>query len=486
MGIWGLNNRILYRHVKILLSGVLILLFNNCGQGFRALTVDSANLGSEGCRNNGNGTCNSPTPTATPSATSTPRPSPTATPTPTPRPSATPTPQPSATVAPTPTPTPTPRPSPTPTATPRPSPTPTATPVPTPTPTATAVPPGLGWVRMANTKITSQCPPGFSCGQVVRAWNSAALDTLRNRLILFGGGHSNYGGNELYAMNLGTQKMTRLNDPGEPIVSCREDINTSSGIQPASRHTYDGVAYAAHADSFVIFGGAIYGKGGADCPLRSRAIWTYSFQTNKWTKKFHDAGFESTEVITAYDPQSELIYLHDGKNLFSYDIDSNQFIKLTNRTGGFFNATYSVSTIVDDPQRNRRWFVILAETSSGEKIFYYDLKSGVYEHKQLVTNGKTAIEHCYYPGFTYYPKDGSIVSWYGNAQNHACTGVNANSIYKLNLDTGAWTEQTFPNGPTASFIANGVFERFSYSAASDLFILVFDETQDAYTLRLED
>lgn len=132
----------------VLLVG-LIVLFNNCGKGFKSLQL--AELSSEGCKN-GQGRCNSPTPTPIP--TSTPRPSATPTATPTPQPSPTmtprPSPTPSATVAPTPTATPRPSatPTPTPTSTPRPSPsaTPTATPTPTPVPTATPTPDPSGSV----------------------------------------------------------------------------------------------------------------------------------------------------------------------------------------------------------------------------------------------------------------------------------------------------------------------------------------------------
>lgn len=110
---------------RVLSVIALIMLFNNCGQGFKALQMkDSSSLSLSPTPRPNSPTpipsaTSTPRPSATPmpTATSTPRPSatPTATPTPTPRPSSTPTPTP--TVAPTPAPTSTPRPS-TPTPTP--------------------------------------------------------------------------------------------------------------------------------------------------------------------------------------------------------------------------------------------------------------------------------------------------------------------------------------------------------------------------------
>ena len=63
----------------------------------------------------------------------------------------------------------------------------------------------LGWFDIPKTHLRSVCPPPanftqkgvvqsyvFSgyCNQVTGAWNSGVMDTLRNRLIIWGGGHA--------------------------------------------------------------------------------------------------------------------------------------------------------------------------------------------------------------------------------------------------------------------------------------------------------
>ena len=49
-------------------------------------------------------------------------------------------------------------------------------------------------------------PPG-NAGAITGAWNGAALDTKRNRLLVTGGGHLDYAGNEIYAFDFGTLEL---------------------------------------------------------------------------------------------------------------------------------------------------------------------------------------------------------------------------------------------------------------------------------------
>src|SRR3974390_1985088 len=80
-------------------------------------------------------------------------------------------------------------------------------------------PAGYGWHQLANTNMTSVClgnvPNGmysdpsmttttkynFDCYQII-PWSSGAADDKNQRLIVWGGGHSDYAGNEVSALNL--------------------------------------------------------------------------------------------------------------------------------------------------------------------------------------------------------------------------------------------------------------------------------------------
>ena len=72
---------------------------------------------------------------------------------------------------------------------------------------AEALPSSPGWYEIPNTKLRAVCPPnnfggsGYyfqdGCAGVTGAWNSAAFDISQNRILLFGGGHYDYYGNEV-------------------------------------------------------------------------------------------------------------------------------------------------------------------------------------------------------------------------------------------------------------------------------------------------
>ena len=76
------------------------------------------------------------------------------------------------------------------------------------------IPNGVGWHELPNTMMGPVCEDGVnSCGAVLSAWNSGVFDTQRNRLIIWGGGHGDYSGNEVYALSLnGTPAFSRLNN----------------------------------------------------------------------------------------------------------------------------------------------------------------------------------------------------------------------------------------------------------------------------------
>ncbi len=99
---------------------------------------------------------------------------------------------------------------------------------------------------------------------VISAWSSFAWDSRRGDLVIYGGGHANYGGNEVYRWRGTSRQWERISLPSEMIF---DGILWSAidGVDwaPNSAHTYDNNIYLPGVDRFLTFGGAAYQHGGS-------------------------------------------------------------------------------------------------------------------------------------------------------------------------------------------------------------------------------
>lgn len=119
---------------------------------------------------------------------------------------------------------------------------------------------GGGWceIRVSDRhpSISSVWPRGLSGRtrmntgpkSVLITWNSAAFDE-RNLLMYFmGGGHADYGGNEVYEFDLRAGKWTRLTDPSPLdhvyVYASKRCWTPDARIVPPAVHTYDGLQFS--------------------------------------------------------------------------------------------------------------------------------------------------------------------------------------------------------------------------------------------------
>ncbi|MGI0116399.1 family 16 glycoside hydrolase [Zooshikella sp. RANM57] len=100
--------------------------------------------------------------------------------------------------------------------------------------------------------------------RIIAAWSSFAWDSRRGDLVLYGGGHANYSGNEVYRWRGTTQKWERASLPSEIIQDDFGNWRAIDGVNaaPSSAHTYDNTLYLPFHDRVLTFGGAAYNNGG--------------------------------------------------------------------------------------------------------------------------------------------------------------------------------------------------------------------------------
>jgi hypothetical protein len=339
-----------------------------------------------------------------------------------------------------------------------------------------SIPTSQGWYQVPNTKISSVCAAtnGFpqisgveGCTAITEDWSGGVFDSTRNRLIVWGGGHSGYYGNELYAINLNTLTTTRITNPSTPTGLCQAAYNDG---KPSARHTYNNIAYMPNHDGLFSFSGIISCADGSS----RRDTWFFDFSSLAWTQLNPSGSSPSDAVsVTDYDPNTGKVFIANIGGLFSYDKSKNAYMQHANNPApsGMHAMTGSI-----DPVRKK--FVIIGqdeEQGYTPKVYVWNIdpsSPSAYTRTTLSTAPGCSIGAIGGgPGVAYHNPTGQIAIW-----------VTGNSVQLLNIDTGQCTTQTFSNGPSA--LANGTFGRWRYSPASDVFVVVNSVNQNAYTLKL--
>jgi len=326
------------------------------------------------------------------------------------------------------------------------------------------------WYEAQGTKmrtvVPNPPPPGIvGPPAVMIAWSGAAYDTSRERLMVWGGGHADYGGNELYVFDINTLQWARIWGPSagipEGVGTCSE---TYPDGNPASRHTYDGLEYLPLQDRFWANGGALYcGSGGS-----SLATWTFDISTLKWERKMGLSNAIGSTPVSAYDPVTGHIFFQGYVNFLEYDPASDTWTK----RGSYDKGISGGHTAAIDPKRRK--FIMIG---GGEVVIYDIGKTGTLPMQKISTTGSNEIvSNAKYSGIDYDPVSDRIIVWNGGT-----------SVYSLNMDTYVWT--LLPPAPTNVVIptsppTQGTFGRFRYIPSKNAFILVNSIDDNVYFYKL--
>lgn len=135
------------------------------------------------------------------------------------------------------------------------------------------------WLELTSTQPNTVNPcPANNCSYsgiegfpgIIDSWSGGCYDTLRNRLIVWGGGHNAYYGNEILAFDLSARTWSLIKSPAFPLTLV--DLVGGIGINatgyyfngtPAARHTYNTLQYDHVRDQIIVgYAGATAGEAG--------------------------------------------------------------------------------------------------------------------------------------------------------------------------------------------------------------------------------
>lgn len=409
---------------------------------------------------------------------------------------------------------------------------PIAVPAQTPVPPA-GLPSGSGWHQLADAELRKsvclgEVPNGmytdstmtatteysFNCNQII-PWSGGAADDAHQRLIVWGGGHSDYAGNEVSVLNLtGTPSWERFTSPTMPIpfvwdgknweglnpyfVRLHDGGKYQPGASPSSRHTYNGLQYVPYQNKLYSFGGSVANGG-----FLSPETWTLDMGTKTWTMLGPPFSQSPTYPTTAYNPNDGHIVMHDKNwTLSDYDPRTNKWKVLTTAVHVDDGTTAAI-----DPVNNL--FVVVGAGGTPSNTGYpsvpkyhtlqvFSLSS--YKMQAWSNNGCDLIYRSGglawdsalglmvgYPGGgnqVYFLNAGSkdMVTPFGTVPSHKCLDVT------ISRKPSPVKGVDYPPDPEATGREGnlGVYGRFAYFPSLDIFVLVNDRDRDAWILRLTD
>lgn len=117
------------------------------------------------------------------------------------------------------------------------------------------------------------------------AWPCSVIDTSRDQVVHYGGGHANYMGNEIYAADLATGLWQRISLPTAvtlwPNVTNYVGSPLGENDAPPAAHCYSSSVYLSVADRMYVHGGAAYNDGGRYRAMNGGPAGPYLYDLKK-------------------------------------------------------------------------------------------------------------------------------------------------------------------------------------------------------------
>jgi hypothetical protein len=319
------------------------------------------------------------------------------------------------------------------------------------------------WYEVPNSHLSDVGPPGWApYDGVIRSWSGGAFDTNRGRLIVWGGGHRAYGGNEIYVFDVNTLQWTRLNDPSpNPL----DNVTYQPDGNPSTRHTYQYIEHIPSVDRFYTFGGAgHYGDG-------NYGTWNvdrFNFDTGAWeTQRAVLPSVGASIGHAAYDPVEGVVYYRASANaqLIRYDPATDTYT-----SHGPLQPIPYYGILAVDPKR--RILVIIGQGYQAK----WDLNNIDAGYSSFSTSGPTTLINSGLLGVVYDDVTDKFVGWTGGT-----------TVYTLDMDTLTWTQvaaaptnSVNPGGPAST----GTYGRWRYVPSKNAFIVVNSVNLNVYFYKL--
>jgi hypothetical protein len=212
----------------------------------------------------------------------------------------------------------------------------------------------------------------------IMAYSGGWYDPDNHQFCLFGGGHFNYSGNEVWCFDIASLTWHEVYPPDAVVLPpysgadqgpydnydnekypgalfnpASERIDTAA---PVSRHTYDQLEYLAGYGA-VLWGGYAWGDPDSPWCTLCRDTWNFTFSDRNW-QYLYDGRNPSPNIspgvgASAYSVRDGLLYAKVLRATWAYDPKKNRWSEI--RTSGSPPWTIE-GTLEYDPVHNKLYF----------------------------------------------------------------------------------------------------------------------------------
>ena len=322
------------------------------------------------------------------------------------------------------------------------------------------------WVEVPNSAPATYAPlpsplaspGGSSVKAVVNAWCGAAVRQSSGHYLLHGGGHDDYGGNEIYAIGLADDAPV-WSRPWGPTANADITENTAyyADGNPAAAHTYDALQYDRTNDRLMRFVGGYYsGASGANAEVNS---WDWGAENWNPEGTHPDNTISNPDGPMATHPETGDVYIWINSKRLIWSRASNSY----SYSASFGSLQPSAAALVVDPANGACWAIGGSNATSG-KVMKWSLADNVMSSVDVTGDGSVGTVSTYC-GAAMDPATGLI---------YVCTSAGAIYVFDPSAltfnevtltGTGPGTNLSYGNG-------TGTYNKFQYVEAIHAFVVL--------------
>ena len=340
--------------------------------------------------------------------------------------------------------------------------------------------PADSWLSLPGTAFRTFCKArenkalqaNGDCTMAIDAWSGGVFDERLRRLLVIGGGHMDYWGNEVYGFDLATGAWMMVK-AASGLGTALAPTEPMPDGNPVSRHTYDSLAYMRHLSQVFMFGGATSPNG-----YSVNNAWSFEPASAIWRARASapSTGAGHYYMASAYDPVTRKVYVRNQHAFFSYDPDTDSW------SGPIVSFGYPPYYPRMQTHHYRRGVILPAQrlflvaggkldNPAAPDVFIYDLDGRGDVTGAYPMSGDTSVISVAGLGLDVDARTGSLVAWAGGAP--------------AIMDPATWHwRRGSARGAPPKAVANGTFGRFRYIPYLNVFILVNKPEEDVHFYKL--